>query len=156
MKIDFAPRTMILTLSAAAAGVLAAVYIAQYGLGLQPCELCHYQRIPYFAALGLGAASFALKYPRAVVGAMGACFAAGAALAAFHVGVEQHWWEGLSSCSAFLDASDITKLAEQIKNGPRARCDDIAWSMFGISMAGYNFIVSIALAAAALKSAFQK
>ena len=131
------------------AGMLMAAYIAQYGFGLEPCELCLFQRIPYAVAIGLGVISLAVAAPRALLGLIGLCFLTGMGLAIFHVGVEQHWWQGLSSCSAKLDASDIEKLREQIINGPRARCDDIAWQMFGISMAGYNALASAGLAFAA-------
>jgi disulfide bond formation protein DsbB len=84
------------------------------------------------------------------------CFAAETALAGFHVGVEQHWWEGLSSCSAQLDASDIEALRQQILNGPKARCDDVAWSMFRISMAGYNFVLALGLTGFCLRALLKK
>lgn len=137
-------------LSVAAASILAlaAAYTAQYGFGLFPCELCLYQRIPYAIAIGLGlmAAFLNPAFARMALGACGLTFLVGAAIAAFHVGVEQHWWEGTDSCGMNLNATDIEVLREQIMNAPRARCDQAPWSFLGISMAGYNGIASLLLA----------
>ncbi len=129
-----------------AAAALVTAYTAQFGFGLYPCEMCLWQRIPYWVVAAMALPGAFIQNSRAVLAAMGVFFAAGAAIAGFHVGVEQHWWEGLTSCSAKLDMSDYETLRAQIMNAPRARCDAIPWSMFGISMAGYNFIASAGLA----------
>jgi len=80
----------------------------------------------------------------------GLVFLAGAGVAAFHVGVEQHWWEGLSTCGGVHNdpSMSIEELKAKLFATPLVRCDDVAWSLFGISMAGYNLIASVILAVA--------
>ncbi len=136
----------------ASAAILAAALAFQYIGGLPPCQLCIYQRIPYVVAgplalvallaVGrLGARGLAL-----IVLVCAATFAAGTAVAVFHVGVEQHWWAGLASCGGTVDPSlSFDELKEQLLAAPVVRCDDVLWSMFGISMAGYNALLSAAL-----------
>jgi disulfide bond formation protein DsbB len=69
-----------------------------------------------------------------------------AGIAAYHVGVEQHWWQGTAECGSTLDLNlspeDLTK---QLLNQPVVRCEEVPWSLFGISMAGYNFLYAVGL-----------
>ena len=65
------------------------------------------------------------------------------AIGAFHAGVEYGWWEGVTNCAAIPGTSGGSAL-EQIMNQPLVRCDAPAWTLFGISLAGYNFLISIA------------
>ncbi len=79
---------------------------------------------------------------------------AGAGIALYHVGVEQQWWPGTSGCGAgALTGSSVQDLRAQIEAAPIVRCSDIPWSLFGISMAGYNAILSAALGLFALAAA---
>jgi disulfide bond formation protein DsbB len=73
---------------------------------------------------------------------------AGAGIALYHVGVEQQWWPGTSGCGAgaLSGAAGLDSLREQIESAPIVRCSDVPWSLFGISMAGYNALLSAALA----------
>tara|TARA_R110002072_G_scaffold182491_1_gene338644 strand:- start:80 stop:613 length:534 start_codon:yes stop_codon:yes gene_type:complete len=145
-----------LTLAASVA-MLGGAWSFQVFGGLQPCTLCIYQRWPYWIVIVL--AGLAVLAGRrlapgglAVFAAIcGLVFLAGAGIAGFHVGVEQHWWEGLSTCgSGGLDDPNmsIEELKAKLFATPLVRCDDVAWSLFGISMAGYNLIISVILAAA--------
>lgn len=95
--------------------------------------------------------------PRAVptqriLSACALALVAGAGIAAYHVGVEQKWWLGTDACAALsgLGAKTVEELREVLLRTPVARCDEVSWSMFGVSMAGYNFLVSLVLAAASL------
>ena len=63
------------------------------------------------------------------------------------MGVEQGWWEGTSGCGSISTTDDLAALRAQIMNAPIVRCDEVAWSLFGISMAGYNVLYSLAAAA---------
>ena len=73
--------------------------------------------------------------------------AANAALAGYHVGVEQKWWEGPASCSAAVAAgTSFEDLKAQLLAAPIVRCDEVPWSLFGISMAGYNVLLSAGFA----------
>jgi disulfide bond formation protein DsbB len=74
----------------------------------------------------------------------------GAGIAVFHVGVEQHWWAGTAACGSTLSATSVEALRAQILAAPVVRCDQPAWSLLGISMAGYNALISAALAVVAL------
>lgn len=158
MRLHRDPALVLLLVSLAA---LAAVLIAEYGFGLLPCPLCLYQRIPYcvvaaLALLGmvsrLGAGQAAL-----LLGLCGLAFLVGGGLALFHVGVEQHWWAGPASCSAGAGgARNVEDLLAQLSKPVKIpSCDQVAWSLFGVSMAGYNLLASVGLAAFALVSSAQ-
>ena len=75
--------------------------------------------------------------------------ASNAGIALFHAGVEQKWWQGLTRCTAPPLAGDAKSMMADILAQPLVRCDAIPWQMFGISMAGWNFIVSLILVGAA-------
>jgi disulfide bond formation protein DsbB len=135
----------------AAAGALATAFISQYAFGVQPCELCIWQRGPYWAALAL-AAAIVLGGRKAGVAPVGfillaLTFVTSAALAFHHVGVEQHWWASAASCGGdtarALTAAD---LREQLLATPVKRCDVIDWTFMGLSMATWSVPFSLALA----------
>jgi len=143
LRQDSIPAVALAVISAA---TLATVYASQYIGGLQPCELCLYQRWPWWIALALSVIAlpslFTVNLRALLVGLGGASVLVGAGIAIFHVGVEQHWWAGLASCTggqAPASFEDLQKMMSQ----PAARCDAPAWTLFGISMAGYNAILSI-------------
>jgi len=142
----------------ASAAILGTALASQYLGGLAPCKLCLYQRWPYAAtiALGLGAVAFARGglAGRLIVALCGVAFLVGAGIAGYHAGVEYGWFPGPTSCSgAATEATTVEELRRQLMAAPIVRCDEVAWSLFGVSMAGYNFLVSLALAAFALFSA---
>ncbi len=126
------------------------VFIAQYGFDLHPCVLCIYQRWPYAAIMALVVLWFFLRQivSEVIVRLLvAASFATTAGIAAYHVGVEQGWWEGTAECAADTSAGlSIEQLREQLMTAPIVKCNEIAWELFGISMAGYNFIFAAAMA----------
>ena len=132
--------------------ILGAALASQYWGGLQPCVLCYYQRYAYVAAAlcgGLGLLVGGAPLARAAAtGLAGLAFLVGAGIAAFHVGVEQKWWKGTAECHApAVDFSaDVKDQLDQLLNQPFVACDQVAWSLFGISMAGYNVLTSLFLA----------
>lgn len=127
---------------------LGGALISQYVFGMIPCPLCIYQRWPYaiIIALSLPALFMGLKKKEKAASALvflcGLALLAGGVIAAYHTGVEQHWWKSfLEGCTINFDsAKDLLK---QIESTRAARCDEIPWSMFGISMAGYNALISL-------------
>lgn len=149
----FAPAGLFLL----AIGALGFALTSQYAFGLSPCPLCLYQRWPYAIIIALSALGVIMglkkqdKAVAALVFLSAFSLMAGGVIAAYHVGVEQHWWKSfLEGCAInFDDAGDLLK---QIEGTKAARCDEIAWSLFGISMAGYNAIISLMAAALALFS----
>ena len=153
---DFAYRQATPLLLFTAIAVLGSALASQYIGGLQPCVLCIYQRWPYVAVIVLMAVALALPRPAraAALGLAGLALLAGAGIAGFHVGVEQGWWQGTAECGG-VDANvdSVEALRAQIMGAPIVRCDQIPWSLLGISMAGYNLLLSLALGGASLIAA---
>ena len=143
----FSPRDIALTASAGSAALLAAALVFQ-ALGYAPCELCVLQRWPHLAAAIIGLAIWRLGYSRWLVllGVLAALTATG--LAIYHAGVEMKLWLGPQHCSGGV--SGLAQMSTQdlmvaLQAAPVVRCDDIAWSLLGISMAGWNAIISAGL-----------
>lgn len=154
----FPPSSVPWLATGAAIAALCIAWIAQYGFGLAPCELCYWQRYGYWAAIAIGlVAIFApvrSAARRALLWLLGLAFLATAGIALFHVGVEQAWWQGLDTCSGQIGAGmSAEDLANAIENAPIVRCDEPAWTLFGISMAGYNLILALALAVFVIRGA---
>ena len=146
---------------AASAVMLATAWGFQLIGGVQPCTLCIYQRWPYWVVLGIAGLALltARKLgPRGVAAIAALCaviFLAGGGIAGFHVGVEQHWWEGLSTCGGGLNDPNMSldELRTRLFATSVVHCDDVPWSLFGISMAGFNFIASLVFGTASLWAA---
>ena|SRR5665647_194522 len=139
------------------AAMLAAAHAFETFGGYAPCALCLRQREVYWAALAvalIGLVLIRLKRlsPRVVALLLGAVFAAGCVVAAYHAGAEWKWWPGPTSCSSaggLTVSGDLSDLLAGKKVRPPA-CDQAAWRMLGISMAGYNAAISAVLAAVGL------
>ncbi|WP_395622607.1 disulfide bond formation protein B [Sphingomonas daechungensis] len=127
-------------------GLLGGALGSQYIGGLHPCEMCYWQRWPHGAAILLAALSFTGPAPsprsRTLVLLAAAAVAISGAIGVYHAGVEARIFEGFTTCTATkgLTLEDIMKV-------PLVRCDQIQWSLFGISMAGWNAILSLGGAA---------
>ena len=138
--------------------VLGGVLVSQYWGGLAPCELCLLQRWPWRVAILLAALGWIAgeRIPLAPLAlAMVLVFFASAALAFYHVGVEQHWFAGPASCTATVGgtATTIEELRRQLLAAPMVMCDQVQWSLFGVSLAGWNFVASLVMAAFSAASA---
>lgn len=147
-------KPSVLLAAGGSAALLMGAFGFQYLGGLLPCTLCLWQRWPHAAALVLGALALALPYQRVwpILGALAALTSAGIAL--FHVGVEQLWWQGLATCTvdalAGVSVDDLLSLDSTA--GAPVRCDAIAWQFMGLSMAGWNGVISLGLAALWLRA----
>ncbi|NOZ43408.1 MAG: disulfide bond formation protein B [Alphaproteobacteria bacterium] len=133
--------------------LLAGAYAFQYIGGLEPCHLCWWQRYAHMAILVTAASGLLLKnagwfwrklWPWATAVALDVSVVA----AGYHTGVEQKWWPGPATCtsSGLTQVSDLNSLFDTMMNAKLVMCDKIPWEMFGISMAGYNFLISLATA----------
>jgi disulfide bond formation protein DsbB len=125
--------------------VLGTVLASQYLGGLQPCELCLYQRWPWGVAIALGVLAAVIRPARRVLVLLaGLVILLGGLLAAYHAGVEYGWFPGFTSCTSAISAgSSVADLRNQLLNAPVVRCDVPGFVLFGISMAGYNAILSV-------------
>ncbi len=135
----------------ASIAVLGGAYAFQYWGRLAPCELCLAQRWPWRAAIAISLIA-AIAGSRAalpwVAFALGLVFTVGAGLGFYHVGVEQHWFAGPTACTASgAAANTLEALKAQILHEQPVRCDEVPWSLFGVSLAGWNFLASLAMAA---------
>ena len=147
MRSDALTNALLLVVPAAMlGGALAFQYIG----GLQPCEMCEWQRWALVATLALGLAAWALRSARWAIALAALALLADGAIGAFHAGVEQHWWEGITRCTAPIATGSSSDMLSQILAQPLVRCDAIPWSLFGISMAGWNAIIAILVGGYAL------
>jgi len=129
----------------------------QFALGLAPCPLCLEQRVPYYVVIPLSlllAIAAWARAPRPLVAvgfvAILAAVLCGAALGAYHAGVEWHFWPGPTDCTGPLaDLNTGGSLLDQLNSVHVVRCDRAAWRFLGISLAGYNVLISLAMAAVA-------
>jgi disulfide bond formation protein DsbB len=120
--------------------LVAGAYISEYGFGLYPCEMCWWQRYAHFAAVALALVSFAAAPKRLWIGLAALAILISGLIGAFHAGVEYGWWEGFTTCArAAATGGDPL---EAIMSVPLVRCDEVQWSLAGISLAGFNFIFS--------------
>jgi len=114
--------------------------------GLYPCEMCHWQRWPHYAAVvlaGIGLVQPSLRRPMVVLA--GLAIMLSGLIGVAHAGVEYHWWQGFTACTSTVSASGgsaADRLAAIMK-APMVRCDQAQWTLFGISLAGFNAIFSL-------------
>lgn len=139
----------LLALATAAAAALVSALLLQYVGGFKPCNLCLYERIPYLAAVVIGVLGYRLGHVRLALALLALAFAANAGLAFYHVGVEQGWFQLPEGCAATGQAATIEELKAQILAAP-ARCDQVPLTVLGLSLAGWNGVLSVALLAASL------
>jgi len=147
------------------AAALLGAWFFQYVIGLAPCPLCLEQRIAYYFAIPLAAMIIlGVSYgatPRILMVALLA-IAAGmlwnAGLGAYHAGVEWKWWAGPQECSGGPGFNTGGDILDRLNNVRIVRCDEAAWRdpVLGLSLAGYNVLISLALAAVALWGALAK
>ena len=151
--IAFAPSqsARALVIAAASAAILAAVWIFQ-AFGYAPCELCLAQRYAFYAAVPLALiTAFAASrsrhgLARAGLALLALIFAANAALALYHAGVEYHWWPGPTACAGAVAGSlDVNDLVNTLNSEKVVRCDEVQLRIAGLSLAGWNVAASAVL-----------
>lgn len=126
--------------------LLAGAYLSQYGFGLYPCEMCWWQRYPHFAAVALALVSTVAEPKRLWVALAALAMLTSGLIGGFHAGVEYGWWEGVTGCATTVGGNG--NALDNILAAPLIRCDVAPWDLFGISLAGWNFLVSVAAAVA--------
>ena len=145
-------RQVLLLLALVSAASLGGAYFFQHVIGLAPCKMCLWQRAPYWAVIGLGIAGFAGQgmAGKGLLALAGVAMAGNAGLGVYHVGVEQKWWQGPTNCTASTSAITVEDLTKQLESINVVRCDEIPWSFFGITLAGYSALISAGLAVLAI------
>jgi disulfide bond formation protein DsbB len=151
----YCPHFILMALGGISLSALLFALISQYGFGLHPCDLCLYQRIPYavvilLAIIGVTATKvMGVKYGAFNIALCALAFFINSGIGFYHIGVEEGWW--VSGCSLGTLANLSTdELMESINNAPTVSCSAKPWELFGITMAGYNFILCLCLGIYAL------
>ena len=143
------PRRFPVFVLVASAAVLGGALLSQYWGGLAPCELCLLQRWPWAAAIIISLVAIMVGSRAAlpwVALLLAAVFAVGSAVAFYHVGVEKHWFAGPNACTGAATAADtVEALKARILGQMPVRCDEPAWMMWGISLAGWNLLASLVM-----------
>ncbi|WP_071674801.1 disulfide bond formation protein B [Nioella nitratireducens] len=141
-------RNLILLAGLGSAALFLGALFFQFVIGIEPCTMCFWQRWPHRIGIGLGLVG--LAFPRAIVAWLGGLnMLVSTGLAMYHTGVERHWWLGPTTCTSRgvdLSAASDCGLLDPDCGAPIVLCDQIAWDLFGLSMANYNVIISLGLA----------
>ena len=153
--------TAALAVTAIAAATLAGAWFIQLALGIQPCPLCLEQRYAYYLLVPLAvliAIAAARDAPRAVLVAGLAVVAlttlANAGLGTYHAGVEWGFWKGPTECTGpIVNLGSAGNLLQRLDTVKVVRCDEVQWKFLGLSLAGYNVLISLAMAAIAARGA---
>ena len=141
---------MIVVLGLVSASLLMAAFAFEHLGRLLPCKLCIWQRWPHALIIGTALLGMGFMRPGFVFLLITAFATLNIGLSGYHVGVEQGFWPGPASCSGNLDNTlSNSDMLDMLLATPVIRCDEVAWSFFGISMAGWNMLFSIAQASAA-------
>jgi disulfide bond formation protein DsbB len=140
-------RQLIVIAAGGSAALLLAAFAFQHLGGMAPCSLCVWQRWPHAVAVACGAVAL-VALPRLMAGAGMLAALATAAIAGYHTGVERGWWEGPTTCtSSSTSGLSTDALYDQIMSAPLVRCDEVPWQMLGLSMASWNMVLALGLAA---------
>ena len=144
--------------------IIAGFLFFQYVLGYPPCPLCLERRVAYYVSVPLAAmillglsVGASRKVLMLALLAIAAAMVWNAGLGVYHSGVEWHWWPGPQDCSG--PVTDFTaggSLLQQLQKVRVVRCDEAAWRFLGLSLAGYNVLISAVLAAIAAWGALTK
>lgn len=138
-------RLLVLAATLGSAALLLGALGFQHLGGIAPCKLCYWQRYPHAAAIAIGLVALVLSWRvLPLLGAAAAAVTAG--IGVYHTGVERGWWQGPTSCtSGSIDGLSTDQLMDQIMSAPLVRCDEVAWTLLGLSMASWNAILSAVL-----------
>lgn len=130
-------------------GILGAAFFLEYVKGLAPCQLCLWQRIPYYVVLGITFISLFLFSKRIyywVLAASAALFFISALLAGYHLGIELGFWQGFTECGGGIAVATTPEaFLSQLQNAQPVSCTKANWHLLGISLAGYNMLISLGL-----------
>ncbi len=160
MRLHLTIRQAALAVALGAAATVGGALVFEHAFGYVPCKLCLIQRNPYYVAIPLGllAAVLPPRWSRIGLWLLALVFAVSAGLGAYHAGVEWGFWAGPSDCGggSGAGAGNVGDFLNQLQNTRVVSCTEAAWRFLGLSLAGWNVLISLALAAVAAKAAAGK
>lgn len=146
-------RQAALAIALGAAATIGGAYVFQYGLGYQPCKLCLMQRDPYYVGIPLAliVAFLPPSLRKPGLWLLALVFLVSAGFGIYHAGVEWGWWLGPSDCGGGTGAGagNVGDFLNQLQRTRVVSCTEAAWRFLGLSLAGWNVLISLALAAVA-------
>ena len=146
-----APRHALVICAVISAMLLMGAFLFEHVGGLAPCRMCIWQRWAHVAVIAAAGIGLTLLPPRLGLVLTLAAALISAGLAGYHAGVEWQLWAGPSGCTAGLaSGASAADLVDQLLATPVVRCDDVPWSLFGLSMAGWNMLISLDISAVAI------
>jgi disulfide bond formation protein DsbB len=146
-------RLGLMTAGGISAGLLGGALLLQYMGGLAPCALCIWQRWPHLAVIIMAFIGLRGVMPRGMLWLILITGVISVGLGGYHAGIEYGFWAGPTACTANLAIDgDIKALTQQLLSIPLTRCDEVVWSLFGLSMASWNALISLDIIAVALIS----
>jgi disulfide bond formation protein DsbB len=153
------PRTVLAAILLAALATIGGALIFEHGLGLRPCKLCLQQRIPYYVAMAVAAGGLLLppRWQRAALLVLALVLLVGAGMGVHHAGVEWGLWPGPNDCGGTPapQAGSMGDFLNQLQTTRVVSCTEAAWRFLGLSLAGWNAVISLALALFALVPALR-
>ena len=160
MQISLTMRQAALAVVLGAAATVGGALVFEHAFGYVPCKLCLIQRNPYYIAvpLGLVAALLPPRYTRAGLWLLALIFVISAGLGAYHSGVEWGFFAGPSDCGggSGAGAGNVGDFLNQLQSTRVVSCTEAAWRFLGLSLAGWNVLISLALSAFAAMAAARK
>jgi disulfide bond formation protein DsbB len=160
MSLRLGIRQVALAVALGAAATVGGALVFEHAFGYVPCKLCLVQRNPYYIAIPLGLAAAILPPRLGLIGLwlLALLFVVSAGLGAYHAGVEWGFWVGPSDCGggSGTGAGNVGDFLNQLQNTRVVSCTEAAWRFLGLSLAGWNVLISLALAAVAAKAAAGK
>ncbi len=156
------PRAAAGLILVAAVGTIAGALVFEHVFGLPPCPLCLRQRIPYYAAMPVALAASVIpeesRWSRLGLGALALIFLVSAALGVHHAGVEWGWWTGPNDCAGAPapPPGGMGDFLNQLQTTRIVSCTEAAWRFLGLSLAGWNVLISLGLGAISSWSALSR
>jgi disulfide bond formation protein DsbB len=138
------PRLTVFLITLMAIGTIGGAFFFEFVLRYAPCQLCLWQRWPWYAAIALGAAGLLLPgFQRWALLGLGVLMLISIGLGVYHAGVEWEFWKGPAGCSAGVALpSSAGGLLGAMNETRLPSCTEAAWTLWGISLAGWNVLVS--------------
>ena len=151
LSVILAPRHGLMICALVSAALLTTAFLFEHVGGMAPCRLCIWQRWAHLGIIAAATAGLLALPPRTGLLLTFAAAMASFGIAFYHAGVEWHLWEGPAGCTASLaSGASAADLVDQLLATPVVRCDDVPWSLFGLSMAGWNAVFSLDISAVAI------